>query len=103
MITAGILGLGRWGRLLVGSVQGKSDHIRFAAGATRTPRKSRTFAKESGLELCADYAELLARPDIDVVFIATPHSQHLLLPARCISSTGFTSLFQSREVLKNLL
>ncbi|MBT4672611.1 MAG: Gfo/Idh/MocA family oxidoreductase [Rhodospirillaceae bacterium] len=76
MITAGILGLGRWGRLLVGSVQGKSDHIRFAAGATRTPRKARAFAKESGLELCADYAELLARPDIDVVFIATPHSQH---------------------------
>lgn len=76
MITAGILGLGRWGRLLVGSVQGKSDHIRFTAGATRTPGKARAFARESSLELCADYAELLARPDIDVVFIATPHSQH---------------------------
>lgn len=76
MITAGILGLGRWGQLLVGSVQGKSDHIRFAAGATRTPRKARAFANESGLDLCANYAELLARPDIDVVFIATPHSQH---------------------------
>ncbi len=61
---------------MVGSVQGKSDHIRFAVGATRTPRKARAFAKESGLELCADYAELLSRPDIDVVFIATPHSQH---------------------------
>ena len=76
MITAGILGLGRWGRLLVDSVQGKSDHIRFTAGTTRTPRKARAFAKENGLHLCADYAELLARPDVDAVFIATPHSQH---------------------------
>ena len=76
MITAGILGLGRWGRLLVDSVQGKSDHIRFTAGTTRTPRKARPFAKENGLHLCADYAELLARPDVDAVFIATPHSQH---------------------------
>ena len=29
MIDAAIVGLGRWGRTLVASVQGKSDRLRF--------------------------------------------------------------------------
>ncbi|MDP6429672.1 MAG: Gfo/Idh/MocA family oxidoreductase [Rhodospirillales bacterium] len=76
MIKAGIVGIGRWGQILVQSVQGKSNHIRFTAGATRAPSKAGAFAEKNELEICDDYAELLARPDIDAVFIATPHSQH---------------------------
>ena len=41
MIDAAIVGLGWWGRTLVESVQGSSDHIRFVAGATRTRRTTR--------------------------------------------------------------
>jgi hypothetical protein len=37
MIDAAIVGLGWWGRTLVETVQGSSDHIRFVAGATRLP------------------------------------------------------------------
>ena len=36
MIRAAIVGLGSWGQNLVNSVQGKSSHIRFVAGAVRT-------------------------------------------------------------------
>ena len=36
MVRAAIIGLGRWGRSLVNSVQGKSKDIRFVAGYTRT-------------------------------------------------------------------
>ena len=36
MIRAAIVGLGRWGRALVASVQGKSDDITFVAAHTRT-------------------------------------------------------------------
>ncbi len=41
VIRAGIVGLGRWGRALVGAVAGKSDDIRFVLAATRTPRECR--------------------------------------------------------------
>jgi hypothetical protein len=36
MIRAAMVGLGRWGRSLVTSVQGKSDDIRFVVAHTRT-------------------------------------------------------------------
>jgi galactitol-specific phosphotransferase system IIB component len=37
MVRAAIVGLGRWGRSLVASVQGKSSDIRFVVAHTRTP------------------------------------------------------------------
>ena len=36
MINAAIIGLGRWGQILVNSVQGKSDKIKIIAGRTET-------------------------------------------------------------------
>ena len=76
MIRAAIVGLGRWGRNLVASVQGKSDAIRFTAGATRTPEKSRAFAEEHGFPLYDRYEKVLADPAIDAVVLTTPHSLH---------------------------
>jgi predicted dehydrogenase len=76
MIRAAIVGIGGWGRNLVISVQGKSDAIRFVAGATRTPAKATQFCGEHGIRLARSYAELLADPAIDAVVLATPHSQH---------------------------
>ena len=49
MIRAAIIGLGRWGQNLVNSVQGKSDVIRFTAGATRTVEKAEAYAREKGI------------------------------------------------------
>ena len=40
-VRAAIIGMGNWGLNLVNNVQGKSDVIRFVAGATRTPAKRR--------------------------------------------------------------
>src|SRR5712672_526733 len=76
VIRAAIVGLGRWGQNLVASVQGKSDAIRFTAGATRTPEKSRAFADAHGFPLHDRYEKLLADPAIDAVVLATPHSLH---------------------------
>lgn len=76
MINAAIVGLGRWGQVLVNSVQDKSDKIRFTAGVTRTVSKAEGFAKEKGFTLGGDYAAVLADPEIDAVALATPHSQH---------------------------
>jgi len=76
VIRAAIVGLGSWGQNLVASVQGKSDAIRFVAGATRTPEKAQGFADEHGFPLHGRYEKLLADPAIDAVVLATPHSFH---------------------------
>ena len=51
MISAAIVGLGRWGRTLVNSVQGKSTAIRFTAGHTRTRASAEAFCAENGIVL----------------------------------------------------
>jgi len=76
MIQAAIVGLGTWGQHLVSAVQGKSDVIRFTAGATRTPSKAADFCARHGIRLVPDYEELLKQGSIDAVVLATPHSTH---------------------------
>src|SRR5271166_4402835 len=76
MIRAAIVGIGRWGRTLVNSVQGKSQAIRFTAGHTRTRASATAFCAEQGIALADDLEAILANPAIDAVVFATPHSQH---------------------------
>src|SRR3954467_7092033 len=76
MIKCGIVGLGRWGRNLVTSVQGKSDRRWFVGATAGRPEKSREFAEQQHLKLYADYDQLLADPEIDAIVLATPHTQH---------------------------
>jgi len=76
VIRAAIVGLGRWGRTLVNSVQGKSGAIRFTAGHTRTRASAEAFCAENGITPKDDLDEVLGDPAIDAVVFATPHSQH---------------------------
>ncbi len=76
MITAAIVGLGRWGKNHVQSIQGKSTRIRFARGVDTAPDALRDFAAQHGLSLCSDLAEALADPAVQAVVLATPHSLH---------------------------
>lgn len=76
MIRAAIIGLGKWGRHLVDSVQGASDAIRFVAGATRTPEQARDYARGRGMRLHDSYESALADPEVDAVVLATPHTRH---------------------------
>ncbi|HLH87424.1 MAG TPA: Gfo/Idh/MocA family oxidoreductase [Xanthobacteraceae bacterium] len=76
MIRAAILGLGRWGRSLVNSVQGRSDEITFVAAHTRTRASAEEFCRDKGLPFVASYAQILADPAVDAVVLATPHSRH---------------------------
>jgi predicted dehydrogenase len=76
MIRAAILGLGRWGRSLVNSVQGKSADIQFVAAHTRTRASAEEFCREKGLRFVDTYDQILADPEIDAVVLATPHSRH---------------------------
>jgi predicted dehydrogenase len=76
MIQAAIVGLGTWGQHLVAAVQGKSDVIRFTAGATRTPSKAADFCARHGIRLVPAYEQVLKDDSIDAVVLATPHSTH---------------------------
>jgi predicted dehydrogenase len=76
VIRAAIVGLGRWGRTLVNSIQGKSSAIRFTAGHTRTRASAEAFCAEHGIALKDDLDQILGDPAIDGVVFATPHSQH---------------------------
>jgi predicted dehydrogenase len=76
MIRAAIVGLGSWGQHLVASVQGKSDAIRFVAGATRTAAKAAEFCARHGIRLGDSYESILHDKAIEAVVLATPHSAH---------------------------
>lgn len=76
MIDAAIVGMGRWGRVLVESVQGRSEAIRFVAGCTRSPDKAADWAKAQGIRILGSYDAVLADPAVQAVVLATPHSQH---------------------------
>jgi predicted dehydrogenase len=76
MLNAAVVGLGRWGQVLVKSVAG-SERIRFVRGVTRTPAKAAAFAAEHRLPLGGPYEAALADPDVGAVVLATPHSQHV--------------------------
>ena len=76
MIRAAIVGLGRWGRSLVASVSGKSEEIGFVVACTRTRASAEDFCREHKLPLVDSYEDVIRRPDIDAVVLATPHSLH---------------------------
>ena len=76
MIRAAIVGLGRWGRTLVGAIQGKSTEFRFTAGHSRTRASAEPFCAEHGIAWRDDLDQILGDPEIDAVVFATPHSQH---------------------------
>jgi predicted dehydrogenase len=76
MIRAAIIGLGRWGRSLVNSVQDSTDDIRFVLAHTRTRAKAEDFCRSKGVRLVDDFDAILSDPNIDAVVLATPHSQH---------------------------
>src|SRR5918999_3894425 len=76
MIRAAIVGLGRWGRSLVSSVQGRSDDIRFVLAHTRTRENAEDFCRQHGITLVERYEQILGDANIDAVVLATPHSLH---------------------------
>ena len=76
MMRAAMVGIGRWGRTLVGSAQGKSEAFRFTAGYNRTRAHAEEFCAEHGIALKDSLDEILRDGEIDAVVFATPHSEH---------------------------
>jgi len=77
MIKAAVIGLGRWGQTLLGSVQGKSERLRFVHAVSKEPELAREIVARHGLRLSTDLADALADPEVQAVWLATPHSLHV--------------------------
>src|ERR1700753_4398805 len=77
MIDAAVIGLGRWGKSLVNAVQGKSARLRFVHGVSKEPDDARAFAQQHGFKLTTELADAIENPEVQAIFLATPHSLHV--------------------------
>src|SRR5258707_15360703 len=76
MIDAAIVGLGRWGKGFLESVQGRSSRIRFGRGVDTVPDVARGLAARHGFKPSTDLAEAIADPAVQALVLVTPHSLH---------------------------
>ena len=85
----------RWGVLGCGHISGVfssdlallPDEAELVAAASRSTEKAERFATEHGFDHSyGSYAELAADPDIDVVYIGTPHNEHLANARLCLEA-----------------
>jgi predicted dehydrogenase len=75
-IRWGIVGPGRIAEQVVKDF-GVVDGARAVAVASRSLDRARDFAARHGIDRAhGSYADLLADPEVDVVYVATPHPQH---------------------------
>ena len=72
----GILGSGGIAHTMANTVKQMADVELYAVGA-RTLEKAQSFAEEFGMpKAYGSYEELAADPELDLVYVATPHSHH---------------------------
>ncbi|RAI00093.1 gfo/Idh/MocA family oxidoreductase [Acuticoccus sediminis] len=81
-----IVGLGRWGKVLVDSVQNKSETVRFVAAVSRDPARIAADAAERGLTTYDNLDAALADPAVEGIVLASPHSLHAEQIATCVAA-----------------
>lgn len=71
-VRCAVVGLGRWGRVLVQSVR-DSERVRFVAGVSSRPHPD---LEQVGIAIFPTLEEVVRSATIDAVVIASPHSAH---------------------------
>jgi len=77
-VKLGIVGLGRWAKVLTRAVQ-KSDKLKIVAGYSRSEEKRAAFEKELGVPAAPDMKALLGNSEIKGVILTVPNEQHFPL------------------------
>lgn len=85
-VKVGIVGLGRWARVLTRAAT-KSSQLRIVAAYSRSEEKRQAFQKEFGIAARQELRLLLADPEIEGVILTVPIEQHLPL-AREVARAG---------------
>jgi predicted dehydrogenase len=85
-IRWGVLGTGRIGHEFAAGLRATPDAETLAVGS-RTEDSARDFAASFGIpRYYGSYAELVSDPDVDVVYVATPHPFHEANAALCLEA-----------------
>lgn len=84
MLKVGILGAGGIASVMAGTIA-RMDSAHAAAVASRDLNKAREFAEKWNVEKAyGSYEEMLDDPDVELVYIATPHSHHYAHAKLCL-------------------
>lgn len=75
-IRWGILAPGTIARQFAQTLQDMKGEAVLAGAASRSLERAQAFCAEFGGKAYGSYAELLASPDIDIVYVASPHNLH---------------------------
>ncbi len=84
-VKLGIVGLGRWSKVLTRAVQ-NSGKLKIVAAYSRSEEKRAAFEKEFGVPGVPDMKTLLANPDIKGVVLTVPNEQHFPLAEEAASA-----------------
>jgi predicted dehydrogenase len=76
LVKIGIVGLGRWAKVLTQAAQ-RSTKFSIVAGYSRSEEKRQSFQKEFGIQSVPDMETMLADPEIQGVILTVPNEQHL--------------------------
>jgi predicted dehydrogenase len=84
-LKVGIVGLGRWARVLTRAAA-KSRALRIAAGYSRSPEKRAEFARDTGVPSVPTLEAMLDDASIAGVILTVPNEQHLPVAARAAAA-----------------
>lgn len=108
VINFAILGAGNIAGAMAKAISGISDKVHAYAVASRNLTKAQKFAEQWGFEKAyGSYDELVKDENIDLIYIATPHSEHYKNAMMCIEhgqnllveKAFCANLKQTREVI----
>ena len=108
IMRVGIIGTGWIAEKAAITLNGLKECSCYAVGS-RTKEKAETFAKQWNIpKAYGSYSELIADPDVDLVYIGTPHSHHfdvtkeaLLAGKPCLVEKAFmANARQTEEILR---
>lgn len=86
MVKVGIVGLGRWAKVLSRSLS-DSKAISIVAGYSRSEEKRQAFQEEMGIPSVPNMQTMLDNPEIKGVILTVPNEQHLPV-AREVAKAG---------------
>jgi predicted dehydrogenase len=75
-VKVGIVGLGRWAKVLTRAAAGSSQ-IKIVAAFSRSEEKRAAFSRELGIPAVSDLKTMLADPQIQGCILTVPNEQHL--------------------------
>jgi len=109
ILRVGIIGAGRIAEVAARTLSGLNECKAYAIGS-RTKEKAEAFASKWNIaKAYGSYAELIADPDVDLLYIATPHSHHygvtreaILAGKPCLVEKSFMANYKEAKAIVDL-